>query len=445
MATNVYVDSSATGANDGTTMANAFTSLSSVTWANDTLVWVRRTHAETIAAQITISGPTSVATPCALIGWPISGDLYYAGRPSDTASWDSDSTASKPTLTSQVTSTTGLLFVQSDLAGIYRIKMVADAATAVVRFIYWNHDNRTEVRDCEFDLSATTATTNLYTNQVANSHIVGFKDCAFVNNGSGTGTYTVYSTSSGKMWLTDCTVDYGQRGVYHNGSGVCVMTNVVFGGVSAPTASDVLTNNAEALLIGCTRSSAALHTNTAACVIRSLHEDATLDAYEAVSFYSTISKTEAVTRSGGGAFSMILTPTSSTLNSLYSLDDSPFTPLMEGYPSVDSTLAPIDGWSVYNDGSAVTISVYVYTRNWTTRPTAKQLYLRASYISNATTGAQTVAVSTESVAANDTWTELSVTITPAAAGMVFLSLPLHVYESGTPTRDVLIDPLPVVS
>jgi len=90
-----YVDASATGANNGTSPADAFTSILSVPFAPGDTAWVRNTHNEflTSSQQLgpawAIDGFTRWAN---IVGWPQPGDPFHAIRPLSavSAGWDSD-------------------------------------------------------------------------------------------------------------------------------------------------------------------------------------------------------------------------------------------------------------------------------------------------------------------------------------------------------------------
>jgi hypothetical protein len=90
-----YVDASAGGTGAGTSPANAFVSITSVTWSHGDRAWVRKTHKETVNSVYV--GPRSFANTsfsrwAFTIGWPSAGDPFYDERPAAgvSASWDSD-------------------------------------------------------------------------------------------------------------------------------------------------------------------------------------------------------------------------------------------------------------------------------------------------------------------------------------------------------------------
>ena len=100
--------------------------------------------------------------------------------------------------------------------------------------------------------------------------------------------------------------------------------------------------------------------------------------------------------------------------------------------SLCSLTAPIRifEWTEFDvAASAQTRSVYVKGEGWTGFPTAAQLYFEAEYISNATTLVKTVIASVQVLTDNTTWTKLSVTFTPAAAGIVRYRAWLKIYEA----------------
>ena len=92
-----FVDAAAVGAGDGTTPANAFVSVSSVTWGAGDRVWVRNTHYELLTQSMFI-GPQSFTVINSYtqwgmtIGWPQAGDPFFDERPAAgvSASWDAD-------------------------------------------------------------------------------------------------------------------------------------------------------------------------------------------------------------------------------------------------------------------------------------------------------------------------------------------------------------------
>lgn len=96
-----FVDKSIVGGN-GTDPASAFASVLSITWSPGDLAWVRKTHTEQLTNSqfLGCGSPSSPGTNqwFRVIGWPSSGDLFYATRPARgvTVGWDSDVASSVP-------------------------------------------------------------------------------------------------------------------------------------------------------------------------------------------------------------------------------------------------------------------------------------------------------------------------------------------------------------
>jgi hypothetical protein len=104
----------------------------------------------------------------------------------------------------------------------------------------------------------------------------------------------------------------------------------------------------------------------------------------------------------------------------------------------------IPDFAIYNTStSEVTITVYIRaTEAWATYPTTAQLYLEASYLSNAASAARTTVVSDEVLSDGSTWVGFQCTFTPARAGWIYLKLYLALYESG---KGILVDIKPIIS
>jgi hypothetical protein len=74
--------------------------------------------------------------------------------------------------------------------------------------------------------------------------------------------------------------------------------------------------------------------------------------------------------------------------------------------------------------------VYVRGAGWTTFPSAAELAIEAEYLSSAGVYAVTTIRSTESLAANDVWTALTLAFSPARQGPVTYRVVLSRYEAG---------------
>lgn len=105
------------------------------------------------------------------------------------------------------------------------------------------------------------------------------------------------------------------------------------------------------------------------------------------------------------------------------------------------TLQYMSSWSIPpNVGVPQTLTVYVKTLEWSILPTADQLFLHVIYIGGTGYTKVSKAMSTQSVSTNDTWTALSVTITPLENVPINLRLSVRCYEAGSPTRLIVLDP-----
>ncbi len=95
---------------------------------------------------------------------------------------------------------------------------------------------------------------------------------------------------------------------------------------------------------------------------------------------------------------------------------------------------------VYNGGSLTTNTMWMQaTDTWAALPTSAQLYIEAYYFNDTDTG-RTTTVSTNTISAEDTWTDFNITYNPSGAGPVRLRAYLTKYESG---KKIIIDPLVV--
>ena len=98
---------------------------------------------------------------------------------------------------------------------------------------------------------------------------------------------------------------------------------------------------------------------------------------------------------------------------------------------------------IYNSGAAATYTVYVLADGtWAALPTSAQLWLEANYFDQAGDAGRANVKSNDAIGAEETWTALDVTCTPAAAGMVQLRVCLSKYEA---SKEIWVDPLMVVT
>lgn len=108
----------------------------------------------------------------------------------------------------------------------------------------------------------------------------------------------------------------------------------------------------------------------------------------------------------------------------------------------DNYFVMYETW-IFNGGTEKTYSLYMRaTGTWSSLPSNTELYLEASYFDSPSDAGRSEAVSTDTISVEDTWTQFSVTCTPARAGPVRLRAILKKYESG---KKIIIDPLIVIS
>jgi len=104
--------------------------------------------------------------------------------------------------------------------------------------------------------------------------------------------------------------------------------------------------------------------------------------------------------------------------------------------------ANFDPMAQFVEAGSRTITMKIYPVGWTAALTNAEIYLEASYLDTADTGHRAIAVTGAGTFNNGAWRELTVSFTPAQAGIVYFNLILKTYELNC---YVLIDPVPSFS
>ena len=106
-----------------------------------------------------------------------------------------------------------------------------------------------------------------------------------------------------------------------------------------------------------------------------------------------------------------------------------------------------DELGIYLPASQKTITVYFNapSANFTSAPTASELWLEIEYWGHATNKHRRVTKSTGTIAADGTWDGLSVTITPAIAGVAYLRAYYNKSLEGGKTNIFYVDPIPEIT
>lgn len=482
--TDFYVDSSATGADNGNTPADAWNSLVSIvgTAAGDR-VWIRRTHNETWSTVVTLSGVTS-SNPVHFVGWPISGDVYYPARPAAgvTAGWDTDSDSALPTLSCFVSAPT--LCSVKDAASLYRFRFFVSGAGVVISYTIMDENaGKNSFEDITVELAAG-AVISIYALFFNNAYYTNLKNITLKSVVGSTFRWAIYGNyfanvenidasqafgggssptvltaakniyringlqmpSTNQGWYSAFTSNSNQSSVHIrnlsvdacSGYGITLrggarLENCDFGVNAVNTYSDLNVQNGLVYCRGCVFNSPVevyqYYIYSPQAVISCEH-DKVVGAWKSYHISGQIEKVSSPVRSGGANHSYLVTPTAAPIANL---------DLALGQAVLES-LAVIGATA-----TAMTVVIYVRTDNYTTLPTADELYLECSYLSSGADASRTTIASTNALAVNGVWTALSVTFTPQQDGLAFLRVVCNSFEPGSPVRTITIDPQPVVS
>jgi len=324
--------------------------------------------------------------------------------------------------------------LSADLYWHFNRMRVTGSANSNYGGFYFSGTFGTTVEDCDFsDNSTHGATTFSYTS-------LEMTNCSFNDN-----TTSGFNLGSGtQVVFRSCEFDGGSGGqdtglyVAQNGRALCV--NCSFGQTNAHDNEDInVQYQAEAHLISC------LHNDDFSIfqggVIYSEDDNQTFGNHESwhVGTVTVPHKKDTTNIRTGGAdssFAMAV-PGGSDNVGLY----FPLTVCGKGYRW---NYPPNWPWKLWLESGSKTITLYIKTNDtWGVYPTASQLYVVASYVSNGTTGARTEVESTD-VLTGTGWTGFDVTVNPAVDSMVYLNVVLKL-NYGASQRYLYIDTLPVIS
>ena len=199
---NVYVDYGAGGANNGTSMTDAYTTIVGHAFSAGDLVWIRRS-----STVLNLAATYTLLTGVKYIGWPIAGDLYYGSRPADTVGWDADSPTSLP------------YAIISNNAGAYDTITASAATCEMHRLDIRDSRNGVQygvnvtatllIQNCSMTYSGTgNNSAALYFHNAANvTYLV--KNCTLVCSGattSNSAVYCIYTSTVGTYQFVNCTI-----------------------------------------------------------------------------------------------------------------------------------------------------------------------------------------------------------------------------------------------
>lgn len=200
---NKYVDFSATNNGDGTApggaaspgATGAFNTLASITFTTGDNVWIRRTSG-TFGTTLTLSQTVGVN----FIGWPLSGDANYSGRPSagTTAGWDADS----GTYATWNTTTAAAAFIVSGQNyNFFRFKVNGNVSSWTGFTVTGNTNTFTT---CQF-ISQNATQGNITIFNISGSTNL-FNTCTFEGPQSSTTTFTMIVGTGTKNSFESCTI-----------------------------------------------------------------------------------------------------------------------------------------------------------------------------------------------------------------------------------------------
>lgn len=286
---------------------------------------------------------------------------------------------------------------------------------------------RAHIKDCEFNDNISTN----YSLQVNNYTDLYIEGCAL--NGLGTGLYVSYATA----FAFDCTFDGHGSAMYAIATGRISAKECAFGNTTTNT-NDAFSNSSGIIyLLACSTDTANNYNANYGGKIYVEDEDG-FNTQRTFSEQGTVIRNTTTTRSGGGD-SIEMAPGQSLGKT------TAYSPMSISGGSLSHGPDDVAGYTYrkWMDTGSQTLTMYIRAKTaWSPYPTSSQLYLKASYISNATTGARTEISSTAVLTDGSTWVAFSVTVNPAVASMVHFDVFLALWQSGAA---VLIDEIPVIS
>jgi len=257
-------------------------------------------------------------------------------------------------------------------------------------------NNGAEIRDCEF---YSNVGINLSIGDIGNLSIIG---CTF-NGGTDTTNYGIY---------------------YNNRVEPLVLIDCSFGQTTTHDTVDIrLLSNGNLIMRNCVYNSITYYDyyNTdKGQKLRSEDDGQVFEVHKTNTYDVTLERDTVVTRPGGADSSLKMTPSSRV--GLYNKVSS-----SGGQGEIVRGTFRI--W--LQADVEKTINIYIKGFGWTGFPTVAQLFVRASYLSNAGNANRTEIDSDEVIANNVDWVPFQVTLTPARTGFVYVDAFIAHYEASS--------------
>jgi hypothetical protein len=334
-----------------------------------------------------------------------------------------------------------------DASNTYPIRSFGDAAYQVnLDMSYWLI-KRLIIQD-----STKTGTGTVYVTATGNS----FSYCNITDNSSATAYGLYVNIAGGIIFLdnctfndnknrslglmssvlviiTNCTFDGGGEttgyGIYASTGALGYVSDSAFGIGSAHDVQDIYANAATIYCRNVAYNKATLSANTLRDEIHSEDDDGTFGNQVSYYFTGTVTKSATAAPSGEPAIQML---PSTNCGAIFPLSISNLCPISPDFAIWNTSTSPLTVTVKIRSGSA-----------WATPPTNTQLWLEASYLSNAASAARTIVKSTQTINADGTtWVDFTCGMTPARAGAIYLKVYLNLFVS---TEGILVDPLWVVT
>jgi len=267
--------------------------------------------------------------------------------------------------------------------------------------------------------------TGAYDRSVSSVHLINTE---FYDNGN----YGVVNYD-GIMFIEGCEFNSGNSGTsygIYSAYGITDVKDTTFGSTTTHSESDLRVGSGGIIrLRNCILSSTTEQKRTGygGGVIHSEDHDQIFGAHKSWYYTGSVTKDTTVVRSGGGSSSAKLEPSSNA--------------------SSKEPLTIADDWlhgdfKIWCSAAQTTVTIYIRGFGWSSFPTSSELYVEASYLSNAATADRSTTKSTAVLTDNTTWVGFSVTFTPAREGWAYLTVNLTKY---TASCGVYVDVEPVIS
>ena len=238
--------------------------------------------------------------------------------------------------------------------------------------------------------------------------------------------YWCIQTSRGAhFYLEDCDFDHDDglavRFIYALDQGKVIMVGGSLGATNPATVSDIYAYESGVVLLrNVTYDDTTLDAGETG-IIYSEDDNGVLGAHKSHQGPGETEKNTSIVRAGGGSSSIEMTPNANCGANL---------PLKaSGYWNPDQHW-PDATWKIWCAAALTTITIYIRAKGtWGTYPTAAELYIEASYISDAGAGGDRTKVASNDVLSHaSNWQAFDVTFTPTQAGWAYLNVYLKIFE-----------------